>query len=70
MVRLLGEGVPIDIVDGYGSTALGTGASKNQTDVIRELLQRGAEVNKQDRIGSTALHWSARNNSTDAIQLL
>ena len=64
-------GMPVDSVDGVGRTALQLAAMYNETDVIRELLQRGADVNKRDRNhGQTALHWSAMNNSTDAIQLL
>ena len=38
VVRLLGEGVPIDSVDGHGDTALTRAAIYNQTDVTQELL--------------------------------
>ena len=61
----------IDSVDGVGRTALQLAAMYNETDVIRELLQRGADVNKRDRNhGQTALHCSALNNITDTIRLL
>ena len=49
MVRLLGEGMPVDSVDGAGMTALQHAARNNQTDVIHDLLQRGGNVNKRDR---------------------
>ena len=64
-------GMLIDSVDGVGRTALQLAAMYNETDVIRELLQRGADVNKRDRNhGQTALHWRAMKNNTDAIRLL
>ena len=71
VVRLLYEGMPIDIVDQYGWTALQLAASSNRTTVIYELLQREANLNKRSRYnGRTALHWSAMYNNTDAIWLL
>ena len=72
MVQLLDEGVPVDIEDGDGRTALHYAAMLNRTDVMHELLESGADVNKRDRDdGKTALHYSAwHNNNTDAIWLL
>ena len=68
---MLDGGMPIDIVDRAGMTALQSAAMLKQTDVIHKLLQRGADVNKRDRDdGRTALHCSARKNNTDAIRLL
>ena len=68
---MLDGGMPVDIVDGAGFTALQCAAMYSETDVIHKLLQRGADVNKRDRdYGRTALHYSARYNSTDAIRLL
>ena len=68
---MLDGGMPIDIVDWAGFTALQWAAMLKQTDVIHKLLQRGPDVNKQDRDdGRTALHYSARKNNTDAIRLL
>ena len=43
---MLAEGVPVDIIDWDGFTALERAAMHNQADVIHELLQRGANVNK------------------------
>ena len=68
---MLDGGMPVDIVDWAGFTALQCAAMLGRTDVIHKLLQRGADVNKRDRDdGLTALHWSALNNSTDTIRLL
>ena len=70
VVRLLGEGVPIDIVDGNGFTAFLIAVQFNRTDFIKELLQRGANVNHQNHWDRTALHESAIENNTDVIRLL
>ena len=68
---MLDGGMPVDIVDRAGMTALQWAAMLKQTDVIHKLLQRGADVNKRNRYdGLTALHWSAMNDRTDAIRLL
>ena len=71
MVQLLDEGVPVDIEDGDGRTALNYAAMRNRTDVMHELLESGADVNKRDRDnGKTALHYSVWHNKPDAIWLL
>ena len=49
-------GMPVDIVDGDGWTALKRAAFNNQTDVVRYLLNNGANMNEQDRWGKTALY--------------
>ena len=68
---MLDGGMPVDIVDRHGLTALQRAARGNRTDVMHELLQRKADVNKRHRVyGRTALHWSVMENSTDAIRLL
>ena len=40
-------GMPVDITDGSGLTALITATVNNRTDVVRCLLDKGANVNKQ-----------------------
>ena len=71
MVRMLDEGVPVDIFGECDMTALQYAAMSNRTDVIHKLLQRGADVNKRDLDnGQTALHYSATHNNTDATWLL
>ena len=70
VVSLLNAGMPIDIVDEDGTTALVRATMNNQTDVMHEMLQRGASVNKRNQHGSTVLHLAALNSSTDAIQVL
>ena len=65
------SGMPVDIVDEDGSTALMRAAWHNQTDVVRYLLNNGANVNKQNRNGWTALHEASLvYNSTNVIKIL
>ena len=65
-------GMPVDITDGYGWTALITAAAaiNNRTDVVRCLLDKGADVNKQNREGWTALRVASINNQTDVMWML
>ena len=63
-------GMPVDIDDGYGWTALGRAAIHNRTDVVRYLLNNGANVNKQDILGKAALHWVSVMNYTDVMRIL
>ena len=71
---MLESGMPIDIVDKYGYTALMGAAMYNRTDVVRCLIEKGANVNEQNRYGwtalHTALHWASSNNYTDVIEIL
>ena len=67
---MLESGMPIDIVDKYGFTALMGAANYNRTDVVRCLIEKGANVNQQNRDGSTALHCASLYNCTDVIKIL
>ena len=68
---MLESGMPIDIADEYGSTALMGAAYNNRTDVVRCLIEKGANVKKQNRYnGSTALHLASSYNHTDVIKIL
>ena len=69
--RLLRDGMPVDVSDWVGWTALHHATVFNRTDVIERLLHEGADVNKQTRFGEdTPLHLAARHNKTEAVQLL
>ena len=64
-------GMPVDITDGDGWTALITAAMNNRTDVVRCLLDKGADVDKQHhRWGWTALHVASSENHTDVMRML
>ena len=45
--RLLREGMPVDVSDTDGWTALHHAAWFNQTDVIERLVDEGADVNRK-----------------------
>ena len=70
VVDMVEAGMPVDILDEDGWTALMTAACNNRTDVVRYLLANGANVNKQNRFGETALHDASINNHTDVISVL
>lgn len=70
LVTMLDAGMPVDICDAEGSTALIITAKLNNTDLTCLLLDRGADKNKQDVDGLTALHWAANKNSIDVIKVL
>ena len=68
--NMLHEGMPVDIQDENGETALMNAAENNQTNIVILLLKKGADANKQDSDGWTALHNATRTNSVDVIKVL
>ena len=70
VARMLDDGLPVDIRDVGGDTALHNAAEYNHSDVAQILLLKGANPNKRDVNGRTPLHYAARFNSTDVIKLL
>ena len=68
--RLLQDGVPVDVSNVSGYTALHRAARENQTDVAERLLQAGADANKQNINGDTPMHLAALFNSPEVARLL
>ena len=69
--RMLREGIPVDVGDKYGQTALHWATMKKRADVIKHLLHEGADVNRQDQyFKATPLHWAAQYNNTEVVRLL
>ena len=68
--RLLRHGLPVDVSDGAGRTALHLATMHNRTDVAKQLLYGGADMNRQDVFGDTPWHNAARFNSTKVARLL
>ena len=69
--RMVRDGMPVDVSDGAGYTALHCASMHNRTDVIKYLLHEGADMNRQIRYyKNTPLHWAARCKSTDAARML
>ena len=56
---MLKSGMPIDIFDYYGFTALMSAAFSRNYSLVRVLLEKGANVNQQHHpSGKTALHFA------------
>lgn len=68
---LLSHGVPADVPDICGHTALHhTLITSIQVDLARTLLQNGANVDQQERYGGVPLLIAFRTNRIDVIDLL
>jgi len=63
----LDEGIPVDVVDSLGQTALLAAISRNAPDEVALLLAHGADVNKGDGAGWSPLHYAAWFGSSTAI---
>ena len=70
VVEMVEAGMPVDITDGVGWTALIRAAMNNRTDVVRCLLDKGADVNKQHPEAMAMLHFANIMNRTDAMRML
>ena len=66
---MLNDGMPVDICDDDGWTALHI-ASWSDNKYVVELLKNGADKNAQNNDGTTPLHHAARWNSAEAISVL
>jgi hypothetical protein len=55
------HGVPPDLRNRYGRTALHVAASQGHTDVIRYLISAGADVNAVDCMGMSPLEIATSN---------
>ncbi|OGB83598.1 hypothetical protein A3F66_03355 [candidate division TM6 bacterium RIFCSPHIGHO2_12_FULL_32_22] len=69
---LLEEGIlnPNTRIHTDGDTPLIEAARKNNTQIMKVLLDSGARPNLQNRSGDTALIWAARNKNYDALEML
>ena len=69
--QTLRNGMPVDVSNDVGQTALRLATMSNRTDTIKHLLHEGAHVNRQTRFNKyTPLHFAARNNYTGVARLL
>ena len=67
---MLEDGMPADVSNVFGRTALHYGTMFNRIDVVKPLLDEGADVNRQDDDKDTPLHKAARYNYTEVARLL
>jgi|GEM_PF-7134087 len=68
--KLIERGVPVDLQDDFGMTALMLSLYDRQFHTAEFLLDAGANLNSQDYQGATALHIVAEHNLVEAAQLL
>ncbi len=63
-------GVPVDLRDARGRTALMAAAAAGNTELVRWLLGRGADPNAPDGDGETPLSLAAAYGRTETVRLL
>lgn len=68
--RLLQDGMPVNVSNDYGCTALHSAALQNRTVVANRLLRAGADANIQKYDGNTPLHLAAEFKSPEVAQML
>ena len=68
VVDMLRVGVPVDIQDEHGYTALYWAVFCNHTEVVRVLLRKRVDVNVQNRYHWTPLHAAAQEDNTDIMK--
>ena len=66
----LRSGMPVDVTDEDGWTALHHAATSNQTKIAKRLLQAGADIDKQEINGNAPLHLAAYWNKPEIARLL
>ena len=77
---MVNEGMPVDIVNNYGNTALMRAADgftalhfasfTSNTDVIRMLLRHGASRDIKSKNGKTPIECTRGMNKEEAVRLL
>ena len=66
----LHSGMPVDVTDEDGWTALHHATTCNRTKIAKRLLQAGADINKKEINGNTPLHLAAYWNKPEIARLL
>lgn len=59
-LRLINEGIDINIQDKNGRTALMEAASRGNYKIVKLLIDRGAKINLKSNLGETAIHLSVK----------
>lgn len=63
MEEILSAGVPIDVADTHGRTALHVAVAKGSKEVANFLVRKGANVNVVDAFGNTPMQDAQRGES-------
>lgn len=66
----LKAGVPVNLLEGNGWTALHSAARNGSVPVVRLLLQKGANKTIKDKTGRTAADQARLAKHYDVLQLL
>ncbi|CAG8909914.1 unnamed protein product [Penicillium egyptiacum] len=70
VIRLLTNGMPCDMKDSDGQTALHWAAKNGQAGTAELLLKKGLDANWANKEGKTALHYAAIQGDSRLIQVL
>ena len=68
--KYVAEGVPVDITDSCGYTALHWAAAHGRAEVINFLLFNRADINMRAKDGMTPLHLAAKHHKLNTAHLL
>ena len=63
-------GVPVDLTDEKGRTALMLAAYNGHTSIVEFLLAKGADVNAKDKDGQTALFYTSKRSFNETSDFL
>jgi ankyrin repeat protein len=70
VLSLLDLGIPSNVADSHGRSALMLAAERGDSDIVRALLDAGAKVDHRDEHGGTALMEAVRAGNADLVALL
>jgi ankyrin repeat protein len=70
VIRLLEEGIDVNIKDLDGRIALMYASFNGYTDIVKELLNKGSEVNLRDNYGRTPLMFASSGPFPETVKLL
>ena len=70
IVRLVNEGMDVDIKNRYGNTALMEAVLQRKSEMVKLLLEKGADINAVDTSGTTVLVNAVRRMNLEIIEQL
>lgn len=70
VIKLLPEGLDVDLKDTEGRTPLMYAAFNGHKEIIKILIEKGANVNLRDRSGRTALMMASSGPFKESVKLL
>ena len=67
VLKLVSQGVNLDITDDLGRTAIQFAACSGHVNVVKELIDRGCDIHKASLIGRTPLMSAAANGHESVV---